>query len=217
MKKTLAAVLLLSVLCALPLLGKKRRAAKEDRAAGNFDYYVLALSWAPNFCVEHPNDSSNECRPGERHGFILHGLWPQADSGPPPMDCGGSPVAGRIVQTMLNYMPSASVVQHEWTKHGSCSGRSAEQYFAKARRAFQAVRIPDRLRQLDHAETLSTREIEHDFSTLNSAPPEAIRLSCHDGKLVAVEACLDKELHYRACTQSVRECPTAAVRLSPVR
>jgi hypothetical protein len=35
--------------------------------------------------------------------------------------------------------------------------------------------------------------------------------------MVAVEACLDKELHYRACSRSVSECPSPQVHLQPAR
>ena len=58
---------------------KKRKAHTSPDA--KFDYYVLALSWAPNYCAGHPGDQSNECRPGEEANFVLHGLWPQASDG----------------------------------------------------------------------------------------------------------------------------------------
>ncbi len=150
MKRTMAVLLLVALLGGAP-------AAKRKRERADFDYYVLALAWAPTFCIEHPSDRSSECRVGNRTTFVLHGLWPQAEAGPPPMDCGGSPVAQRIVQLMLNYMPSASLIQHEWMKHGTCSGLSAEQYFGQARQAAGNLRIPDEVGNLTRATTLDTR------------------------------------------------------------
>jgi len=42
-------------------------------STANFDYYVLALSWAPNYCSANPNDTQ-ECAPGRKYAFVLHGL-----------------------------------------------------------------------------------------------------------------------------------------------
>ena len=48
--------------------------APADRSgeAGQFDHYVLSLSWAPTYCLTHANDSE-ECS-GKGYGFVLHGL-----------------------------------------------------------------------------------------------------------------------------------------------
>ena len=51
--------------------------AKGERS-GDFDYYVLALSWSPNWCrLEGDAKGSDQCDPRHDHGWILHGLWPQ--------------------------------------------------------------------------------------------------------------------------------------------
>ena len=47
--------------------------AAQPSATKNFDYYLLNLSWSPEFCHSHPN--ATEC--AQRAGFVLHGLWPQ--------------------------------------------------------------------------------------------------------------------------------------------
>src|SRR5205823_211721 len=53
--------------------------------AGQFDYYVLSLSWAPTYCQTHADDRA-ECS-GKGFGFVLHGLWPQYDNGGYPENC----------------------------------------------------------------------------------------------------------------------------------
>ena len=45
-------------------------------STADFDYYVLALSWAPDYCSANPNDPQ-ECSPGRKYAFVLHGFWPQ--------------------------------------------------------------------------------------------------------------------------------------------
>ena len=67
------------------LISPRHRKAAATQTQGSFDYYLLSLSWAPNYCAEHPGDNSSECRAGNHKGFVLHGLWPQSNEGPPPM------------------------------------------------------------------------------------------------------------------------------------
>jgi hypothetical protein len=56
----------------------------EQRAAqpGVFDYYVLNLSWSPEFC--YSNARNPECALDKHFGFIVHGLWPQFRQGGGP-------------------------------------------------------------------------------------------------------------------------------------
>ena len=68
--------LMIWVMMALPV-------AAEDRA-GVFDYYVLSLSWSPNWCAyEGDARGSDQCDARHDHGWILHGLWPQYHRGWP--------------------------------------------------------------------------------------------------------------------------------------
>ena len=177
---------------------------------GNFDYYLLSLSWAPNYCAEHQSDHSKECT--GHVTFVLHGLWPQSETGAPPMDCGGSSaVPSATVDHMLQYMPSRGLVQHEWTKHGTCSGLSPDDYFGTVEKAFTSVQIPDQYRYLTRETSVKVNDLEQAFASANHAPQQSLRVSCHSGELVGVEACLDKNLQYRACTSSARECTSESV------
>ena len=46
-----------------------------DNTPGSFDYYLLTLSWAPEFCATHEgNAPSSECGPAWHLGFVVHGL-----------------------------------------------------------------------------------------------------------------------------------------------
>jgi ribonuclease I len=57
----------------------------KSGTTGDFDYYVVSLSWSPAYCVTHPKDQ-RQC--GDRgFGFVLHGVWPQKSTGGYPADC----------------------------------------------------------------------------------------------------------------------------------
>jgi ribonuclease T2 len=185
-------------------------------SSGAFDYYLLSLSWAPSYCHEHPSDHSNECRAGGRQGFVLHGLWPQSEGGAPPMECGAtSPVEASLVDSLLQYFPSRGLIQHEWQEHGSCSGLSAQDYFHQAVQAYKNVQTPEQFRDVSREMQVGVGDLETRFAQANHAPAGAVRVSCHDGELVNLEMCLSKDLQYRACSASVRECPAGNVSMLP--
>lgn len=61
-----------------------------------FDFYVLSLSWSPTWCgANDPKGKSGQCEDGSGHGLIVHGLWPQEESGYPEYAGPGSPTACR--------------------------------------------------------------------------------------------------------------------------
>lgn len=205
---------MLLCLAVLALARRHRKTAARGTAA--FDYYLLSLSWAPNYCEAHPTDHSSECKTGNHTAFVLHGLWPSSDNDPmEPMSCGpASPVAASIVRHMREYFPSSGLIQHEWQKHGTCSGLIASQYFAQVEQAFKSVQVPQRYRTLDHEQSIAVHDIEHDFAQANNAPAGAFRVSCHAGELVGLEVCMDKNIHYQACPRSARECRSDQVTLA---
>jgi ribonuclease T2 len=60
---------------------------RREDLPGQFDYYALVLSWSPTYCNEgHDEDTQCNRRDGGRYSFVLHGLWPQYESGY-PRDC----------------------------------------------------------------------------------------------------------------------------------
>jgi ribonuclease T2 len=195
-----------------------RRHKPSVQSPGQFDYYVLSLSWAPSFCASHSGDGSAECKVGNHTTFVLHGLWPQAQSGPPPMECAPArPVAQSIVDRMVRFFPSRGLVQHEWEKHGTCSNLSSADYFGRVEQAFTAVKVPAQFSSLNHDRQFDVKQIEQSFAIANNAPASSFRISCHAGEMVGVEACLSKDLKYQACSASVRECPASNVLLRAPR
>ena len=79
-----AAVFLLGPAFLAPADAQDRR----QNAPGEFDFYVLSLSWSPSFCeaaAERGNTGrSQQAQCGERpFSFVVHGLWPQYERGYP--------------------------------------------------------------------------------------------------------------------------------------
>src|SRR5262249_19520688 len=121
-------------------------AAAQDRRQnqpGQFDFYVLALSWSPSFCEaagERGPPPQQQC--GARpYSFVVHGLWPQYEKGFPEFCQQPAPRLDRnIVASMLDLMPAPRLIFNEWDRHGTCSGLSPNAYFENVRKARAAVK-----------------------------------------------------------------------------
>src|SRR4051812_43592002 len=113
----LLTLLALTLMVAFVLQARSKKSTKAKKQP-SFAYYMLVLSYAPDFCDQPKGDKDpRECGSGRHVGFVVHGLWPQGETTRGPENCGGSPVAQNIVQTMLQYIPTESLIQHEWTAH----------------------------------------------------------------------------------------------------
>lgn len=188
----------------------RRRSRPTSAAPGTFDFYLLNLSWSPEFCTTHP--SAREC--SAHTGFILHGLWPQNTDGTYPEHCSDTPAPANL-STFSDITPDPGLLQHEWSTHGTCSGLSPDAFFSLARRAFHTVTIPRDLATLT-AETSSTPDqILADFSRANPGiPSSSLALSCGNNRLTAIEVCLGKTLNPIAC-QGLRSCRANSIRITP--
>ena len=104
-------------------LGVSAPAVAQDEP-GDFDFYVLAMSWSPAYCpLEGEAEGSEQCD-GD-YGFVAHGLWPQYERGYPEY-CEEVELPPRdLVDEFADIMPDGGLVRHEWRKHGSCTGLSA--------------------------------------------------------------------------------------------
>jgi ribonuclease T2 len=199
----------------------RRKANVSDLDNSNFAYYLLALSYAPDFCSEPQGvKDPRECGSGRHVGFVVHGLWPQGENGRGPEKCGNPrPVSQNIIQETLRYVPTESLIQHEWATHGTCSGLSAADYFAALRKVRDSVTIPKDLDQPSQQLQLTPAQIESKLAAANAGfPRAAFRTSCYrDRELQEVRVCFNKDLSPRACTASAGECTMGRVTLRPVR
>lgn len=186
---------------------------------GRFDYYVLSLSWSPQYCADARQRDARQCATGRRYAFVLHGLWPQYERGFPRACASGGHLSRAVVDDMLDVMPSPSLVRHEWDKHGTCSGLAADAYFDAARRAYAAVVIPDRFRAPGQEVYVDPRRIERDFASANPGlGPDGIAVLCSGRYLQEVRICLDRDLRPRDCGRDVRDrCRGDEVIVRPVR
>jgi ribonuclease T2 len=119
---------------------------------------------------------------------------------------------------MLDVMPSAKLVDHEWTKHGTCSGLAPDAYFEKARAAFGSVKIPVAYQNPSDAFTTTVAEVEQAFGGENARlQPNDIAVICSGRFLQELRVCLDKDLQPRTCGSDIKDGCRGTITVRPVR
>ena len=216
------------LLASLALIGVAGTASAQDHrqnAPGEFDFYVLSLSWSPSYCEEASergrNGRSQQIQCGGRpFSFVVHGLWPQYERGFPDYCQRPSPRLDRnIVSSMLDLMPAPGLIFNEWDKHGTCSGLGGRAYFETIRKARSAVKIPEEYLELSAPKTVAPAEIEDAFIKVNPGlSSSAIAVTCDKARLSEVRICMSKELQFRACEEiDRRACRRDQVVMPPMR
>jgi ribonuclease T2 len=192
----------------------------RQNAPGEFDYYVLALSWSPSYC-EAAGERAPRQQCGERpYAFVVHGLWPQYEKGFPEFCQQPAPRLDRnIVSSMLDLMPAPRLIFHEWDKHGTCSGLSARAYFDTIRKARAAVKIPADFLDVKTHLTVTPAEIEDAFVKANAGlTHEAVAVTCDRERLREVRLCLSREFKFRDCPEiDRRACRREKLVMPPAR
>jgi len=215
-----AVAAVLFVTAAAPALAIDTR----QNEAGQFDFYVLSLSWSPSFCAaaaerERGRTPSAQC--GARpYSFVVHGLWPQYDRGFPEYCQVPAPrLDRRIVSSMLDLMPAPHLIFNEWDKHGTCSGLSSHAYFELVRKARAAVKIPPEYVDLQAPLSVTPAAVEEAFIKANpDLSMAAMAIDCDKKRLTEVRICLSKELKFRDCAEIARRsCKRDQVMMPPLR
>src|SRR5271155_2398432 len=221
-----AFVALLLTPFAAPLAAPAQDARQDARqnTPGQFDFYVLSLSWSPSFCAEAAErnagrSASAQC--GARpYSFVVHGLWPQYDSGFPEYCQQPSPRLYRgIVSSMLDLMPAPHLIFNEWDKHGTCSGLSPGAYFDTVRKARAAVKIPPEYIKPKEPLSVTPSAVADAFIKANPGlTPAGIAVGCDKTRLTEVRLCLAKDLQFHDCAEiAKRSCRRDKVVMPPVR
>jgi ribonuclease T2 len=176
-------------------------------AWGDFDYFVLALSWSPDYCATTGQDDLQECPVGKNLGFVLHGLWPQYTSGY-PSSCSTQKLSQAVKAQFPGLYPNDSLYAHEWEKHGTCAGVPAQEYLAAALELKQAVVIPAKFLSPQAPFRISPDHLRQDFIQANPGFLEtSLAVNCSDSGryLKELYVCFSKEGRPAACGTDVHK------------
>lgn len=210
--KHLWPVLMLAALCPA--------SARADGVAGDFDYYVLSLSWQPSWCrATGDRRDAEDCDRGSGLDFTVHGLWPQYERGWPDFcQADERDPSRRDTQAMADLM-DPGLAQYQWRKHGRCSGLSAAGYYAAMRQAADNIVIPAPFDDLPRDISLPPAVVEEAFLEANpDLSSDGITVTCKAEALAEVRICLTRDLQPRDCAPDARrDCSRSQILMERTR
>lgn len=186
---------LLALLSAVVVATAEGRDRDRRGEPGDFDLYVLALTWSPSWC-EAEGDERRDQQCARPFAFVVHGLWPQwTKSWPQFCDVDGRRVPDRVLDTITDVIPSRGLAIHQWVKHGACSGLSPTAYFDETRKVFQKIVVPERFKLLDRPLSIAPADVEKAFAEANPGlDASEMEVTCDRRRLREVRICLKPDL-----------------------
>lgn len=141
----------------------------------NTTIYVFAYSWTPEFCYGYSYPGCSSPEEYWKTHFTIHGLWPQYSTSGYPAYCTTEQFNASLIEsdigmtTLEEYWPNvqesptnanySSFWEHEWTKHGTCSGLSQTSYFENAIQLIKTFGTPKEISD-SIGKTVETANIE---------------------------------------------------------
>lgn len=175
----------------------------SSHKSDSFDYYLLAMSWSPEYCFQNGTRDGQQCRAGRRLGFVLHGLWPQFERGY-PQNCSAEPLPQSLIERFEGLYPSNRLFTHEWRKHGTCSQLSPEAYLSLSQRLKQSLRIPRIFQSPPNPIRSNLREMKSAFSDANQDSDEdSFAPICRGRYLRELHVCYDTNGNPRRCSAEI--------------
>lgn len=191
----------------------------DESSQGNFENYLLALSWSPTYCLTHSYaKDAAQCNSRKKYNMVVHGLWPQSiDKHNPAFSCKHSETeaSAQTITAMFDIMPSAGLIQHQWRKHGTCSGYSSKEYFAKIDDLYDKFNIRSYFKSPIFMSSITNIGTKNNIQNVKITPDDIIKniqtntenisadniiITCSGRMLSEVRLCLNKDFTFRKCS-----------------
>jgi len=177
--------------------------------AQTFDFYVFALSWSPGFCaVEGQEKDREQCAPGARAGFVVHGLWPQ-NATASAIDClaGQRPIPRPALDAGRDLFPSEGLARYQWRKHGGCTGLAPSAWLDDVRRARASVIVPTVFANLQSEMRVAPEDVLRQFREANlRLRPGMAAIACPRNIFQEIRICMSRDLRdFVPCPQVVQQ------------
>jgi ribonuclease T2 len=103
--------------------------------------------------------------------------------------------------------PSSNLFDHEWEKHGTCSGLTPEQYLTLSKHLKDSITIPDSHRAPEQPFRVTAARLKQEFGTANSNLGEsslAVYCSGSGRFLQELYVCYSLEGKPMACSSEIQ-------------
>jgi ribonuclease T2 len=163
---------------------------------------LLAISWQNAFCQTHQR--KRECRNIKSSAysashFTLHGLWPQPRN---RVNCKGSSkiwLEKALYSDLLASMPAAKsgLHKHEWKKHGTCYGKSADKYFEDSISLLKQINNSNvqKLFEKNIGKKLTLQQVQQSFNkSFGKGTGRKVKMMCTKGLITELQINLAGEI-----------------------
>ena len=188
--------------------------ADEPRRVVPVAGYTLAVSWSPEYCHGRrgaERDAFQCGGAGRRFGFTLHGLWPDGRGTQWPQYCRPAALLpDAVIRANLCATPSPQLLQHEYAKHGTCTGLPPADYFRLSTGLYAALRFPDMGALAGRRPNAG--QLAREVARVNPGmTADMMRISVNRrGWLQEIWFCLDRARRYTRCPAGAGGAPAGA-------
>jgi ribonuclease T2 len=179
----------------------------SGKASSSFDYYILALSWSPDYCASEGSSDIQQCSIGKKLGFVLHGLWPEYEQGY-PANCTLEKLPADAKTRFPNLYPNDSLYVHEWEKHGTCTGLSAMDYLALSKKIKDSLVVPAEYKSPAEPFRTTSTKLKQQFSGSNpglNTSSMAVYCSGSGRFLSELYVCYTTDAKATACSNEINK------------
>lgn len=172
-----------------------------------FDYFVLTLSWSPDYCATNGSSDPQQCSIGKKLGFVLHGLWPQYQKGY-PSNCSTDKMPQSVKDQFPGLYPNDNLFAHEWEKHGTCTGLTPLEYLQLGQELIRLVFIPNQFRSPEKTFRISSVALKTLFREANPGFDSAtLEVSCSSSGryLKEIYVCFSREGRPTSCSAEMQK------------
>jgi ribonuclease T2 len=138
-------------------------------------------------------------------GFILHGVWPSYGYGYPSY-CSNESMSDELMYEYPGVYPNDFLYDHEWGKHGTCTGLDPEEYLIMSQQLKDSIIIPTAFESPEEPFRTSVDELLEAFMQANpNFEKESFAVNCSDSGAYLTElyVCYSKDGYPSECGADV--------------
>ena len=137
----------------------------------------------------------------------MNGLLVAGDRGY-PSDCSTVKLQENVKARFPNLYPSEKLYDHEWEKHGTCSGLTPEQYLALSKKLKDSIAIPAPYKAPEKPIRVTSTQLKQDFVAGNPSLSESSLAAYCSGSgrfLQELYVCFSTDGRPTSCSKEIHD------------
>jgi ribonuclease T2 len=154
--------------------------------------YIFSASWQKGFCK---TTYAKECKYTKNYDyFTIHGLWPKKKN------CYGIKkfrLPKPLWIELKHYMPSTSLIHHEWKKHGTCYSKDPVVYFSDSLYLIQKINNSPILKffRKNEGKIITKQALNRVINKLYPHQARKVQMKCKKGYITEIRFSLNGDIN----------------------